>query len=344
MWSRNNNKFSLGLDIGADSVKLAQLVRDSQVPKLQECIIKKLPEGVIQEGVIKKEEELQEVLELLVTEYDLQGQEVVVAMSGSKLFVKKLNLPQMELEELAEIVIWEAEDYLPFSRQEVVLDYHIIEQKKTEIELLLVAVKKEIVLDYVSLIERVGLQVKAVDIEMLALQRSLLSQENIKDDLILLDLGKDETEFVAFKQGKFVFRRVLSVGGRDFSEEVKVKSEQSINLREARRYKKNQNLFKSGMITNTSITLLKEVKRAIDYFQLKFKNDAPQRITLTGGGAKLKGLKEFLQQKLQLRVGVGKQLAIIDFDSEKFTSHYLRDKFALMAVSLGLALRGLEDD
>ncbi|MCK8826650.1 pilus assembly protein PilM [Natroniella acetigena] len=344
MWSRSNNNLAVGLDIGADSVKLTQLLKESQVPQLQECIIKKLPEGTIEEGVIQEEEVLQESLELLVTEYNLQGQEVVIAMAGSNLFVKRLSLPQMELEELAGIIRWEAEDHLPLSMEEAVLDYHIIEQKKTEIELFLVGIKKEIVLDYVNLIERVGLQVKAVDIEMLALQRSLLNQEQVKDDLILLNLGKNETEFVVFKQGKFAFRRVLPVGGRDFSEEVKVKSEQSINLREARRYKQNQNLFKSGLITNTALTLIKEVKRAIDYYQLKFKEDTQQRIILTGGGAKLKGLKEFLQQKLQLRVGVGKELAMIDFDPERFTSHYLRDKFAFVAVSLGLALRGLEDD
>nr|WP_282580188.1 type IV pilus assembly protein PilM [Natroniella sulfidigena] len=331
------------MDIGDDSVKLAQLIRGSQVPQLQECIIKKLPEGAIQEGVIKEEDALEEALELLVTEYDLQGQEVVIAMSGSDLFVKKLSLPQVESEELTEIVKWEAEDHLPLSREEIVLDYHIIEQKKTEVELLLVAIKEEIVLDYVNLIERAGLQVKAVDIEPLALQRILFSPEQAKDDLILLDLGKNKTEFIVFKQGELEFRRILSVGGRDFSEEVKAKSEQSINLREARRVKQKQNLFKSELITNSSITLLKEVKRAIDYYQLKFEENTQQRIILTGGGAKLKGLKEFLEQKLQFKVEVGKELAMIDFDPERFASHYLRDKFVLIAVSLGLAMRGLKN-
>jgi len=131
-----------------------------------------LPPEAIVDGAIMDSGAVIDAIQRLFSSQKIKTNDVATSVSGNAVIVKKISLPQMSPEELAESIHWEAEQYIPFDIQDVSLDYEVIEGGGTggNMDVLLVAVKKDKISDYTSAISQAGKNPAIVDVDVFALQ------------------------------------------------------------------------------------------------------------------------------------------------------------------------------
>ncbi len=170
----SKKKNLVGLDIGSSSVKAVEMKPGKgDMFSLTNVGIEFLPSEAIVDGQIMDSTSVIDAIQRLFSEYRIKTQEVATAISGSSVIVKQIQLPSMSAQELAESIHWEAEQYIPFDIQEVNLDYQILDEGAGgNMNILLVAAKKDKINDYMSVITQAGRKPVVMDIDAFALQNS----------------------------------------------------------------------------------------------------------------------------------------------------------------------------
>ena len=164
----------VGLDIGSSAVKAVEVKaggKGGDEFQLVNIGIEPLPPEAIVDGAIMDSGAVIDAVQRLFQTQKIKTVDVATAVSGNAVIVKKISLPQMSQEELAESIHWEAEQYIPFDIQDVALDYEVIEGGGGgNMDVLLVAVKKDKISDYTSAISQAGRNASIVDVDVFALQ------------------------------------------------------------------------------------------------------------------------------------------------------------------------------
>ena len=164
----------IGLDIGSSAVKAVELKsggKGGDEYQLVNIGIEPLPPEAIVDGAIMDSGAVIDAVQRLFQAQKIKTNDVATGVSGNAVIVKKISLPQMSSEELAESIHWEAEQYIPFDIQDVALDYEVIEGGGGgNMDVLLVAVKKDKISDYTSAISQAGKNPAVVDVDVFALQ------------------------------------------------------------------------------------------------------------------------------------------------------------------------------
>jgi len=144
----------VGLDIGASSVKAVQVRQAGKGYELVHLGMAPLNPETIVDGVIMDGGSVISAIQQIYQEHGIKTKDVAVAVSGHSVIVKKIKMQQMKEEDLAESIQWEAEQYIPFAIEDVNLDFQILEPRgdSTEMDVLLVAVKKDVINDYLTVI------------------------------------------------------------------------------------------------------------------------------------------------------------------------------------------------
>src|SRR5262245_41753420 len=181
---------SFGLDIGTSAVKAVQLRRAQAGWTLAALASVPLPADVIVEGTIKDPPAVVEAIKHAVTEAGIDARDAVIGVAGRDLITKKVQLPEVPVKELRDAVELEAEHHIPFAFDEVFLDYHVVSRHDGAMDLILVAVKKSKVVEYVGVVEESGLNAVVVDVDGFALGNQFeLNQQNERGEAVaLIDL------------------------------------------------------------------------------------------------------------------------------------------------------------
>ena len=334
MFGLFKKKLPLGVDIGHNSIKIVEIKNSNPLPELKNYLLKKLPSRIVNNGRLKDERALIEILKHLKEEKDLKKDKVVLGLAGERLIIKKLKLPVMEKIELKKSIGWEIDDYLPFSWEKASIDYQILNQTTNKMEVLVAAIRDEIVFQYASVLEKAGFKVKAVDLQCLGLQRLLKNRDSFnKENLILVDLGARKIEMIFFKKGSFNFRRSFKFNCDKLASELK---EASIELK---KYNKKDIKRQKSKKINSLKKLLNEIELLL--YQLANKDEL-DRIVLTGGGAMINDLSLLLSRVLKVKVEKFNLLNKVQFNPRNFSPHLLREKMSLLSAAVGLTLRGLD--
>jgi type IV pilus assembly protein PilM len=168
----------VGLDIGSRSIKAAQIVDSKRGPMLKHFGIVEIPHGAIEEGTINDPESVAQSIQQLFKSYGIKSSNVAVSIGGYSVIVKKITVQTMAEEQLQETIHFEAEQYIPFDVSDVNLDFQILgenESNPNQMNVFLVAAKKEMVNDYINLVNLAGLNPCIVDVEAFALQNAFES-------------------------------------------------------------------------------------------------------------------------------------------------------------------------
>jgi type IV pilus assembly protein PilM len=202
----------VGLDIGTSSVKAIQLKRAGKGFELVHLGIAAIPRETIVDGVIMDANAVVSAINQIFAENAIKTQEVAVAVSGHSVIVKKIRMTQMKEEELRESIQWEAEQYIPFPIEDVNIDFQIIgppTAESQEMDIILVAVKKDIVNDYQAIISSAGLHTAVVDVDAFALENAYaVSYEINPNELVaLVNLGAAVMTINILKNGVSAFTR-----------------------------------------------------------------------------------------------------------------------------------------
>ncbi len=217
----------VGVDIGSSAVKAVELKPGGKGDaefQLLNIGMEPLPPEAIVDGAIMDSGAVIDAVQRLFTAQKIKTSDVATSVSGNAVIVKKISLPQMSPEELAESIHWEAEQYIPFDIQDVALDYEVIEGSGGggNMDVLLVAVKKDKISDYTSAISQAGKTPSVVDVDVFALQNCY--EVNYGTDpgrvIALLNVGASIMNINIIKGSTSIFNRDIAVGGNQYTDAI----------------------------------------------------------------------------------------------------------------------------
>lgn len=336
----------LGIDIGTAFLKVAEVSWKADRPTLNCAGVTHLPQNIVADGKIIDSDALTEVLKKLCSTCGAACRNAVSAIGKQAVFVRELSLPVMDGEELKEALKWEAEQYVPYAPGTYYQDFSVAGSGQTEQEMkvLLVAAQHSVVNDVVQVIKNAGLRPAAIDIEPLALYRTVTGTA----DAMIVDMGKDISQVAVFRDGSPTVIRNLPFGGQKFTSIIM--SVLGLNELEAERLKCRQNgLLQRPDAERTSSDIHRhlrplvdevayELRRTIDYYQVQHKEAIIENIFLTGGGAQLHNLAANLAAQLDLPVAVHDPLQMLDI-IPSLNRQYLAGIAPQLSVSIGLGMR-----
>lgn len=345
----------VGLDIGSSSVKAVevQLKGRDKGFELKSLGIAPLPNEAIVQGAFLNSSAIVDAIKEAVDNGRIRGKEVAAAIAGHSVIVKKVSLPTMTREELEEQIQWEAEQYIPFDVNEVNLDFQILDTSEGEgqMDVLLVAAKKDLIDDYMQVIVEAGLTPGVIDVAAFAVENSLEMNYEVTPDQVtaLVNLGAQVVNINIVQNGIPAFTRDITTGGNQYTEEIQ--KALSISFDEAERIKlggssedQSQEVVPQEVeqaIRSVNDTVIGEVARSLDFFSATSAESRITRVLLSGGGARTSGFAAAFQERTGLDVEIMNPLARM-LPSKGFDPEYLDSVAPSLGVGVGLAMRRIE--
>lgn len=338
----------VGLDVGSSAVKAVVLKGVGKTLQLVHLGIESLPPGVIVDGAVMDSSVIVDAIRKLFSAQKIRSPNVAIAVSGHAVIVKKITLPQMTRDELEESIRWEAEQYIPFDIDDVNIDFHVIEEEgevgSAEMDVILVAVKKEKINDYTGLVRQAGLNPVIVDVDGFAMFNQFeFNTTDRSGQVALIDIGASVMNINILQDGEHMLYRDISIGGNQYTDavqkELNVSFDQAEGLKMGEELKGIRAEDVDNIIQTVSEEICLEIQRSFDYFKATSPNAVIDKIVLTGGASKTRGLERFLADKLGVEVTRGNPFANIQVTEKKFDPVFVEEVAPLCAVAVGLALR-----
>ncbi len=347
-FNKKNNL--VGLDIGSRTLKVAEVVENAGGLVLKKIGFIDIAPGMIEDGFIKKPEEVADSLRQLFKAYNIKEDNVAVSIGGYSVLIKNISVDTMSEEELQERIRFEAEQYIPFDIDEVNLDFHILgehDHNPNQMNVLLVAAKKEIVNDYVDLVRIAGLNPCIIDADTFAIQNIFEANYDIPEEAVaVIDIGATKTSINIIKNNSPVFMRDVSFGCGQINQQItKVADctfEEAEQIKHSSETDKISEEEKNNIIGTVVDGWCVEIQRALDFYYSMSPEDQISKIFLSGGGAKLEDFRYLLAQQTSSEVKVFNPFESLEVD-DKFDSSYLEQIAPQAAICMGLAIRRVDD-
>ncbi len=345
------NTHLVGLDIGSRTIKVGEVMDTKSGYSLKNFGSINITPGVIEEGELQDPEAVAGFIRELYKSNGIKAQNVAISIGGYSVIVKKISIQAMSEEELNEAISHEAEQYIPFDISEVNLDFQILgeaESSPEQMNVLLVAAKKEMIAEYIELVQSAGLNPCIIDVDAFALQNIFEINYDLPDEAVaLIDIGAGKTSLNIVKGDSSLFMRDVSLGCHQINEQIVSSLDCSEEEAEAIKIDEKQEKMSpdeySEIISSITTDWCEEIRKALDYYYSTDPEDSIQRIILSGGGAHISGLRDLLAAELSTEVENINPFGIIDIDSKKFEPSYLQQIAPQAAICLGLALRRVDD-
>jgi len=340
----------IALDIGSTYIKLVQLKGSGKNYSLVKFGMVPLPAEVIVEGAVMDANRVSEAIKELLVAQKIKTKEVVLSVSGSSVIIKRISIADMTDEELAESIKWEAEQYIPFSIDDVNVDFQKLGPGAAEgqADVLLVAVKKDKINDYVNLVKDAGLEPVVVDVDAFALANMCeLSYEVEAGITALLNIGASVMNINILRDGVSIFTRDITVGGNRYTEALQ--RDAGLTYEDAEKIKRSESVDGSdmdqlnGIIATVTEDIVGEIQRSFDFFRSTTGSDKVSRVLLSGGCAKISQFTKVLSERLEIPVDIINPFKNIKVDPKYFDAGFISDAAPLAAIAVGLAMRRPSD-
>ncbi len=341
----------VGLDIGSRTLKLAEIIDTKAGSTLKNFSTINIEPGLIEEGSVRDPEAVSGYIRELFKSTKLKDKNVAISIGGYSVIVKKINVQTMTEDELHETIHFEAEQYIPFDISEVNLDFQILgesEHNPNQMNVLLVAAKKEMISEYINLMKMAKLNPRIIDVDAFALQNILNFNYSLEEENIaLIDIGASKTSLNILKDNVSEFMRDVSLGCEQINDKIASTVGCTIEETEAIKLGEETDLISAedlkeivdSVVTDWCI----EIKRALDFFYSTYPEEQIGRIVLSGGGANIKKFLELLAAETSAEVEVINPFQNFIIDSNRFDSSYLEQIAPQAAICMGLAARKIGD-
>ena len=352
---------AFGLDISDLSLKFLMLRKKRKIFSVVSFGEAEIEPGIIEQGEIKDEEKLAKIVKEATKK--VKTKYVVASLPEEKAFLQVIKMPMISEEELKSAILFEAENYIPLSVNEVYLDCEVVPpvyNHLKHLDVLLAAIPKKTVDPYLRVLKNANLKPIAFEIESLAIARALIKSQTTQYPVLIIDLGATRTSFIIFAGKSVRFTSSIPVSGIHFTELIA--KNLKISFEEAEKLKIKQGLgerlkIKLGekltfekirgkifeILIPALVDLVQQIKKYIDYYHTHaYLSGLPpngkkiKKIILSGGGANLKGLKEFLELELKIPVEIGNPWVNIGE-----VKNFPKEKSLGFTTAIGLALRGI---
>ncbi len=335
-----------GVDIGSHAVKVCQLQKIGEEFKVLSIGSSTLPPGVVEDGVLQEPDVVGKAIASLFKNLKIKNKKVGISISGYSVIVKKINLDYMSDEELTEYITAEAEQYIPFDIDDVYLDFqklHTSNQDSDTCELMLVAAKKEVIDDYLLMLQEQKLKPVLVDVDGFALENIWEKTSGGGENIALVDIGATKMNINVISNGVSVLARDIVVGSDQLTDQLA--STLQIDEEEAEKIKlgtipapEHKEAIEE-IFSQTCTQWILEIKKAIDLYQANNPDNPLKLLVLSGGGAKVNGLIEYIEQETGMEVILFNPFNKMIVDEKKFDRQYIDIIAPEMAIAAGLAIR-----
>jgi len=336
----------LVLDIGSSSVKLAEVVHESSGPRLSTLATTPLMATAIQSNVIQDELLVVDAIKLLLDATRAQATEVITAVPGPAVIVKKVILPAQSNQGIDSAVLNEASHLIPDSLDNVNLDYQVIDtiEDGNKIEVLVVAVKRDIINSYTNAIRAAGLDPVLVDVDYFALENMYeLNYKHTSDSPVaLVNIGARYSSINILKSGRSTFTGDVPVGGAEYTDalvrQLGIAPDDADQVKRGRAAGGVDAATAEPVLTGVTEFITEEIQRAISFFWTAATDEPIGSMVLSGGPARMPGLANHLQDRLQTTVEVADPFRRVRVDG-KVDRGLIEECGPALAVAVGLATR-----
>ena len=376
---------AIGLEIGTSTIKIVEC-RPGAPPSLKALSVVPTPIGSMQGGVVVEPKLIADEIRNGLSEAKIRNRYVVSAIASQQAITRNISIPKMPEKELDEAIKWEAERYIPFPIEEVVLDYYLLDnpddiEEGGQMEVVIAAAQNEVVAKDVEVLRLAGLEPVAIDLKsfatLRALHGSILGEHLNKSTLsgrryteanevaVVMEVGANVATITLVKGERVLMNRNISIAADDFSaaiqkafgipfdqaEEIKLDygsatlpTEDEEDLLD---FNATRDRFSPAQVYDSLrpvlVELTTEIRRSLDFFRVQSGEAVIDRMILTGGGSKLRGLPEAIGDALGFKVEMGDPWLSCTYDDKVFDSAYLKEVAPELSVALGLALRGVTE-
>jgi type IV pilus assembly protein PilM len=343
LFGRDQSK--VGLDIGSGFVKAVVINHGKGGLAVTHVALTPIVSDAIVEGEIMDPGVVADTIQDLFKGSGIKQKKVVVAVGGRDVIIKKIQVDRMKESDAQEVVRWEAQQHVPFDIEAVELDFQILDPlgEGLQMDVLLVAAKRDLVEDRVQLLQQAGLDPEAVDVDAFALHNALEFNypEAMQGVTALLNIGHELTNINVLQESVPVLTRDLTVGTRKLREDLQ--RERGASAEDA-----DQLLMGTEMdpdlqqyVEARSDEIAVGVERAQAFLQSASREAGSiHHIYCSGGGARVHGLANALSQRLRIPVEVANPMQGVAVDEGVFGRVNVDEVAPLLMLATGLALRG----
>jgi len=273
---------------------------------------------------------------------------VATSVSGHSVIVKRVTLPVMSEEDLFERIQAEASQHIPFDIADVNLSYQLLESVDAQMDVLLVAVKKDKILNHTNVLAQAGKTPTVVDIDAFALQNCY--EVNYDPDpgqtVALLNVGASVMNINIVRGGVPLFTRDVSVGGNQYTDALQ--KELDLSFEDAERLKHGDSIAgvaeeqRATILRSVSDILILEIQKTFDFFRATASGESIQRIYVAGGSARVPGLVDLLREEFAMPVEEMYPFRKIVINPGRHNEEQIRELAPRLAIAVGLALRSFD--
>jgi len=342
-----DGKNLVGVDIGASSIKVVQLRETRKRLSVVKYGIAALPPQTIVDGHIMNRAAVIDALTMIWTQQKIPMRDVAIGVYGQSVIVRKITVPMMTTAELAEQITWEAEQHIPFDIKVMNIDYEVLRRRPEagQMDLLLVAAKKDEINDYASVVREARIKPQIVDINAFSVQNAFEFVHGLPDDqtIALLNVGAAVSSLNIVSRGVSAFTREVTNAGNTVTEEIQRQMGVPFEQAEQMKIAASQNAAVPPqihqIIAQACDALAGEIQRSLDFYLATSGEAEIQRVYVCGGSAYLAPLVSAIEKRARVPVMVLDPLANLAVDSRTVNEGDLRSRAAQLCVAVGLALR-----
>ncbi|MFQ5546361.1 MAG: pilus assembly protein PilM [Acidiferrobacterales bacterium] len=343
----------LGIDVSSSACKVLELSRADEHCRVERYAVEPLPQNSVVEHAITEVEQVAQAVERAVKRSGSRCKHAAVAVAGAHVITKTIKMPaNLSENDLQTQIEMEADHYIPYPLDEVNMDYQVIgatEDNPEEMEILMAACRKEIVDDYVAVIQAHGLTPAIVDIETYAMESaySLIAQHmpggGMEKTVAILDVGATTTNINVIHNNRSVYSRDHTFGGRQLTEEIQRRY--GLSYEEAGLAKKQGGLpdnYQTDVLRPFMEAMCQEAMRALQFFYSSSPFNNVDQVLLAGGCAQIPGIDEMVAARIGVPALVANPFASMSLAS-RIKSEMLANDAPSLMISCGLALRSFDE-
>lgn len=337
-------KTNLGVDVGSYAVKIVEMKAGATRNEIITVGTKRLLPGAIVDGEPMDRDAVIAAITEIFEEKGIENVEVASAICGRSVIIKKIKIEEMDDDTAGEVIPLEAEQYVPFEKAELSVDFQVLRRGLSggQMEVLLVAAKKDKVLSHVELLRDAGLVPVTIDVDAFAVQNAFEINYEYENGKVyaLIDIGLGATNVGIVREGLPLFNRDIPIGGETFVEGMQrmlgVTSEEARAALEGMPGSQSEETLRA--IRSVGEELGMAIERSFSYLSSSGEAAGVDQIYLSGGGAKIAGLQKYLEEKLSTPVDIANPFQNLAVDEDALGA----DPAAVgpsLTVAIGLATR-----
>ncbi|WP_027159118.1 pilus assembly protein PilM [Methylobacter luteus] len=351
-WFNQKQNAVLGIDVSTAAVKLLELSKVGARYRVENYAVASLPQDAIIDKNIANIDVISDAIKVALKQSGSKLKQAAVAVAGSAVMTKIITMPaSLSSDEMEEQIMVEADQYIPYSLDEVNLDFEVQgenEHNPEMVDVLLAASRKENVDDRVEALAKAGLKARVVDVEAFAMENAFtLLADQLPDSLegrtiAIADIGATMATLNVLHDCRTVYTREQGFGGKQLTEEIQRRY--GLSYEEAGLAKKHGGLpdnYTTDVLDPFKRAMVQQIARSLQFFVSSSANRGIDSIILAGGCASIPGVEKLVEQSLGVPTYIANPFINMAL-SNRVKPQALSNDAPAMMIACGLALRSFD--